>query len=214
MKQTTYIIAKQHPVHPPELFASILSSHFVITYPHIHCATVDVVQHRWTRMEFDGKPHPHSFYRDGSETRNSTAVATEGKGISIRSAIAGLLVLKSTGSGFNGFVQDEFTILPETFDRILSTEVDAGWTWSNFDDVKAVEDAVPHFDKAFNSARDITLQTFANDESPSVQNTMFKMADQILDTDKGINTVDYSLPNKHYFEIGMLNLQHTKPQQN
>ena len=157
-------------------------------------------------MEFDGKPHPHSFLRDGSETRNCEAVATEGNGISIRSAIAGLLVLKSTGSGFNGFIQDEFTILPETYDRILSTEVDAGWTWSSFDDVKAVGDAVPHFDKAWNSARDITLRTFADDESPSVQNTMFKMAHQILNAEKGIEAVDYSLPNKHYFEIGKLQL--------
>ena len=204
MKQTTYIIAKQHPVHPPELFASILSSHFISTYQHIHTATVNVVTHRWTRMEFDGKPHPHSFLRDGSETRNCEAVAIEGRGLSVRSAIAGLLVLKSTGSGFNGFVQDEFTILPETYDRILSTEVDAGWTWRSFDDVKAVEDAVPHFDKAWKSARDITLRTFANDESPSVQNTMFKMADQILNADKVIESVDYSLPNKHYFEIGKL----------
>ena len=204
MKQTTYITAKQNPVHPPELFASILSSHFITTYKHIHKATVSVVTHRWTRMELDGKPHPHSFLRDGSETRNCEAVSTEGKGISIRSAVAGLLVLKSTGSGFNGFIQDEFTILPETYDRILSTEVDAGWTWSTFDDVKAVQTAVPKFDEAWNSARDITLKTFATDNSASVQNTMFKMCDQILNAQKDIDSVDYSLPNKHYFQIGKL----------
>ena len=202
MKQTTYIIAKENPVHPPELFASILSSHFITTYKHIHSAIVSVVTHRWTRMEFDGKPHPHSFLRDGSETRNCEATCVDGKGISIRSAVAGLLVLKSTGSGFNGFIQDQFTILPETFDRILSTEVDAGWTWSSFDNVEAVTAAVPNFDRAWDSARDITLKTFANDNSASVQNTMYKMCDQILNTQKDIESVDYSLPNKHYFEIG------------
>jgi urate oxidase len=31
MKQTTYIMAKQHPISPPELFASILGSHFIDT---------------------------------------------------------------------------------------------------------------------------------------------------------------------------------------
>ena len=59
MKQTTYIMAKQHPVNPPELFASILANHFTTTYPHIHIASVKVKQHRWTRMMVDGKPHPH-----------------------------------------------------------------------------------------------------------------------------------------------------------
>ena len=209
MKQTTYITAKQNPVNPPELFASTLALHFTNTYKHIHKATVKVVQHRWTRMNVDGKPHPHSFYRDGSETRNAEAIASEdaaskSSSVAIRSAVAGLLVLKSTGSAFHGFIQDEFTILKPTHDRILSTEVDAGWAWKSLpslDAVKSVADA-GKFDKAFTQARDITLETFATDESPSVQNTMYKMCDQILAAQPEVEAVDYSLPNKHYFEIG------------
>ncbi|KAL8960129.1 MAG: hypothetical protein Q9193_003115 [Seirophora villosa] len=203
MKQTTYIMAKQHPVTPPELFASILSSHFVETYKHIHSAQVKVVTHRWTRMTVDGKPHPHSFLRDGAETRNVEAVATEGKGIDVRSAIAGLLVLKSTGSAFHGFIRDEYAALQEVNDRILSTEVDCGWKWDTFGSVKDVEAAIPKFDEAWNSAREITLATFAKDESASVQNTMYKMCEQILAAVPTVNAVDYSLPNKHYFEIDL-----------
>ena len=153
-------------------------------------------------MSVDGKPHPHSFLRDGAETRNAEATSTDGQGISIRSAISGLLVLKSTGSGFNGFIDDEYTILKETQDRILSTEVDCGWTWSNFKNVDAVKSELSKFDKTWQSARDITLKTFAIDDSASVQNTMYKMCDQILLADSAVDAVDYSLPNKHYFEIG------------
>ncbi|KAI4113704.1 MAG: hypothetical protein LQ348_005884 [Seirophora lacunosa] len=203
MKQTTYIMAKQHPVTPPELFASILASHFVETYKHIHSAQVKVVTHRWTRMTVDGEPHPHSFLRDGAETRNVEAVATEGKGIDVRSAIAGLLVLKSTGSAFHGFIRDEYAALQEVNDRILSTEVDCGWKWDTFGSVKDVEAAIPKFDEAWNSAREITLATFAKDESASVQNTMYKMCEQILAAVPTVNAVDYSLPNKHYFEIDL-----------
>src|SRR5438045_5105060 len=101
MKNTIYILAKQHPVTPPELFASIVGTHFIDTYKHIHAAHVKVVTHRWTRMTIDGKPHPHSFLRDGAETRNVEALTRRGQGISIRSAIVGLLVLKSTGSAFH-----------------------------------------------------------------------------------------------------------------
>jgi urate oxidase len=32
---------------------------------------------------------------------------------------------------------------------------------------------------------------------------MYKMADKILATVPQIEAVDYALPNKHYFEIGM-----------
>jgi len=203
MKNTIYIKAKENPVNPPELYASILATHFVETYKHIHAATIKVITHRWTRMTIDGKPHPHSFFRDGAETRNVQAIAREGKGIEIRSGIQGLLVLKSTGSQFHGFVRDEFTTLPEVRDRILSTDVDCGWTWSVFGSIKDVEASVPKFDKAWEDARAITMKTFAEESSPSVQNTMYKMCKLILTAAPGVAAVDYSLPNKHYFEIDL-----------
>ena len=203
MKNTVYIKAKEHPVTPPELFASILGSHFVDTYPQIHTAHIKVVTHRWTRMVIDGKPHPHSFFRDGAETRNVDAVVRESKGIEIRSGIAGLLVLKSTGSQFHSFVRDEYTTLPEVWDRILSTEVDCGWSWKAFPGLSAVKEAVPKFDMVWNDARNITMKTFAEESSPSVQNTMYKMSETILKVAPDVESVEYSLPNKHYFEIGM-----------
>ncbi|KAL8849029.1 MAG: hypothetical protein Q9221_005990 [Calogaya cf. arnoldii] len=203
MKNTVYVLAKQHPVSPPERFGSVIASHFVETYKHIHSAQVKIIVHKWTRMTVDGKPHPHSFLRDGADTRNVEAVATEGKGIDVRSAIAGLLVLKSTGSAFHGFIRDEYATLPDVSDRILSTEVDCGWAWDTFPTLKDVEAAVPKFDDAWDSARKITIETFAKDESASVQNTMYKMCEQILTAVPMVKAVDYSLPNKHYFEIDL-----------
>jgi urate oxidase len=200
-KQTTYILAKQHPIDPPEQFAAIIGEHFVTTYPHIHAAHVKIIQHRWTRMNIDGKPHPHSFYRDGEEIRVIESVTKEGEGISIRSKIEKLLVLKSTGSAFHGFHRDEFTKLPETWDRILSTEIEAGWQWrlfKNAEEAKKVD-----FNGAWKAARDITMKIFAEDDSASVQATMYKMCDKILATIPEIDAVDYALPNKHYFEIDL-----------
>ncbi|EXJ91255.1 uricase [Capronia coronata CBS 617.96] len=203
MKNTTYIMAKKNPVHPPELFASILGTHFIEKYKHIHTAHIDIIQHRWTRMTIDGKPHPHSFYRDGEEKRLVQAQIIEGKGIEIRSGISDLLVLKSTGSAFHHFVRDEFTTLPEVWDRILSTSVDAGWKWSTFSGVDAVKRDVALFDATWVKAREITFKLFALEESPSVQNTMYKMCEQILAAQPAVEAVDYSLPNKHYFEIDL-----------
>ena len=204
IKNTIYILAKQTSVTPPELFASTVASHFIERYSHIHAAHVRVVTHRWTRMDIDGKPHPHSFLRDGEEKRAVEVTARRADGIAINSGIQGLTVLKSTGSAFHGFVRDEFTTLPETWDRILSTDVDSTWKWSNFADLKAVQAAAPKFDKAWEAARNITLKLFAEDESASVQNTMYKMCEQILAAVPDVDNVTYSLPNKHYFEVGKL----------
>lgn len=203
IKNTIYITAKENPVTPPELFASVLGNHFIQKYGHIHVANVKVVTHRWTRMEIDGKPHPHSFHKDGEETRNVEVRVSRKDGIDIKSSIVNLTVLKSTGSAFHGFVRDEYTTLGETWDRILSTDVDASWKWNNFENVAAVEAAVPKFDDAWKSARDVTFKLFAEDDSASVQATMYKMCEKILDAVPDVQTVIYSLPNKHYFEIDL-----------
>ena len=206
MKNTIFILAKQHPVTPPELFGSIVGDHFIRTYKHVHTAHVSIVVQSWSRMSIHGKPHPHSFLRDTSAVRSVNVDVIEGKGIEIKSSISGLGVLKSTGSQFHGFVQDEYTTLKETWDRILSTDVDACWHWSLFPNLDQVQNAIPKFDATFDAVRDITLRTFAGDNSASVQNTMYKMAEQILAFEPLTASVDYALPNKHYFELGTLHL--------
>jgi len=203
IKNTIFVLAKLNPVTPPELFGSILGTHFIETYKHIHIAHINIITHRWVRLDTDGQPHPHAFLRDSAETRNVQVDVTEGKGIEIWSSISHLHVLKSTGSQFWGYIRDEYTTLPETWDRIMSTEVDATWKWSNFGNVDSVRASIPIFDEAWLTARDITLKTFAEDNSASVQNTMFKMADQILAAAPLVETVEYSLPNKHYFEVDL-----------
>ncbi|MBE7180078.1 MAG: urate oxidase [Terriglobus roseus] len=207
-KQTAYILAKQHPIDPPEQFAAVVASHFTTTYPHIHAAHVKIIQFRWTRLTVGGKPHPHSFFRDGEELRTVECVSRDaqhpkGAGIDVKSGIDKLLVLKSTGSAFYGFHRDAYTQLPETWDRILSTEVECGWHWKTFADLADVQADAARFGLAWEAARKITLETFATDESASVQNTMYKMCEQILAAVPRVQAVEYSLPNKHYFEIDL-----------
>jgi urate oxidase len=163
---------------------------------------VNIVTHRWVRMDVDGKPHPHSFVKPGTETRDVQVDVIEGKGIDINSSIKGLTVLKSTGSQFWGFLRDEYTTLKETWDRILSTDVAANWQWRRFANLSEVKAHFEKFNAAWEAARAITLKTFAEENSPSVQATMYKMGEQILAAAPLVETVEYSLPNNHYFEIG------------
>lgn len=208
VKNTIYILAKQNEVWPIELFGATLVNHFITRYPHIHAAYAHIIQHRWTRYNVQGKPHPHSFLKDGEETRIvDVSKSDDGSPFKITSGIKHLTVLKSTGSMFYGYNKCEYTILPETKDRILSTDVDASWTWqpSKVSTVGQVKQLAYNgvFDNAWEGARNITLETFALENSASVQASMYNMSQAILREFNQIDTVSYALPNKHYFEINL-----------
>lgn len=207
VKNTIYILAKQGEVWPIELFAARLAQHFISKYSHIHGAYVDIIQYRWTRYDVGGKPHPHSFLRDGVETRQVSLHKTETGPFELTSGIKDLTVLKSTGSMFYGYHTCDYTTLKPTKDRILSTDVDASWTWSpkSVHDLASVERLASSglFDDAWSAARNLTLEIFATENSASVQATMYNISQAILAKFPLINSVKYALPNKHYFEIDL-----------
>lgn len=207
VKNTCFIIAKQTEVWPIERYASTLADHFLTRYAHIHAAEVYVIQHRWTRYDVHGTPHPHSFIRDGAEVRTTLVTKEEGQPFQIKSGIKDLTVLKSTNSMFYGFHECEYTTLPEDYDRILSTDVDASWTFipgkiQTLADVSALADK-GEFDRAFNLARNVTLEIFAVENSASVQATMYNMSERILKEGPLLDSVSYALPNKHYFYLDL-----------
>jgi len=126
-----------------------------------------------------------------------------GKGFKIVSGLENLLVLKSTGSAFYGHIKDKYTLLPDVYDRIFSTEVTASYTWRLFRDLEDVKINAELFDDAFEGVKEATLSTFATDDSASVQATLYKMTEIILGKFKDVMDVSYALPNKHYFQIDM-----------
>ncbi|KAJ3994663.1 hypothetical protein F5050DRAFT_1834784 [Lentinula boryana] len=228
IKNITYYLAKVSPhILVPERFAVHLGTHIVSKYAHIHKAFVDVEQLRWSRIVVgkDGKPqpHPHSFFRDGEEKRTVKVQidGTAGKDkiqAHVSAGINDLLVLKSTGSSFTSFIRDEYTLLKEVDDRIFSTSVDLNYTFAPINispprDEKKLDIVIPALDQAksgsvwdstvLDRARTITLEVFAEDESASVQATLYKMAEKLIAENADIQTVSYALPNKHYIPVDM-----------
>jgi len=193
----------------------------VSKYDHIHKAFVTIEQLRWRRIDVRGQEHSHSFWRDGEEKREvDVAVdATKGKDSIVATVSAGisdLLVLKSTGSAFEGFIRDEHTTLAEVDDRIFSTSVDLKYTYAPFsvptnasvDSFKVADELMAEGtawdgNAVVAKARVATLEVFAEDESASVQASLYKMAERILAENKHVQTVSYSLPNKHYIPVDM-----------
>ncbi|CAG8504418.1 14093_t:CDS:2 [Funneliformis mosseae] len=202
MKNTVYILAKQSSnVQHIEVFATEIGQHFISTYSHVSKVNVWVTKHKWTRMLVNGNLHDHSFIRDGEDVRNTKVIMikkaeSKNTAVKIESGLKDLLVLKTTGSAFYGFLRDKYTTLTETDDRILSTSIDATWTF-NTSNVSSISQ-IP-YDDIFNSIRQITLDTFATDNSASVQATLYLMAKIVLEKFHEINSIHYELPNKHYF---------------
>ncbi|KAJ3874895.1 uricase [Lentinula edodes] len=226
IKNITYYLAKVSPhILVPERFAVHLGTHIVSKYAHIHKAFVDIEQLRWSRIVVgkDRKPHPHSFFRDGDEKRTVKVEidGTAGKDkiqARVSAGVNDLLVLKSSGSSFTSFIRDEYTLLKEVDDRIFSTSVDLNYTFAPISisppkDEKKLDIVIPALDQAeagsvwdatvLDRARTITLEVFAEDESASVQATLYKMGQRIITENAGVQTVSYALPNKHYIPVDM-----------
>ncbi|KAL0096348.1 urate oxidase [Phycomyces blakesleeanus] len=201
-KNTINILAKRSSnVDNIEVFGQEITAHMLKQYTHISSAHVDIIKHKWSRMIVDGKPHPHSFVRDGEELHTAKITHLRaGNSVTITSGLKNLLVLKTTGSAFHGFYKDEYTTLVETWDRIFSTSVDATWTYT----VRPAEKySAVDYPAIYASVKQITMDTFAKDESASVQATLYLMQQQILAKYSDVAEVSYALPNKHYVGIDL-----------
>lgn len=189
---------------------------------------MDVEVLRWERIAIDGKAHGHAFWRDGEEKRVvKTEIVKKGEGLeaTVKAGLLDLLVIKTTGSAFENFVRDEFTTLVEVNDRIFSTAVDLEYTFAGPVSIaltpegKVVEESLTKvkgaldFDTVAKRAREITLRLFAEDESASVQATLYKMGVAIVEEFKQVEEVRYALPNKHYVPVDMkyINVDNTSP---
>ncbi len=145
-KNTVYAFAKMAPVGAIEDFGLRLGRHFVSSFAPISRARVHIVEAGWDRLG------GHSFRQAGAESRVATVVC-EAEENWVVSGLEGLVVLNSTDSEFAGFIEDRYTTLPETEDRVLATAVAAQW--------RHASSSSPDWDASFGAARGLLIDTFA-----------------------------------------------------
>jgi urate oxidase len=191
MKNTVNVLAQTELGDEIERFGLALGRHFLATYSQIAECTVTLSEKSWTRLELDGTPHSHAFTgNDSSHPWASVTVSRTTAAVS--SGIRDLLVLKTTGSGFEGFPKCDLTTLPETSERIFSTMVAATWDFAK----------EPHsYAAAREKAIDAMMRVFANNYSPSVQTTLHEMAQAALEAVPEMSRIRLNLPNKHYLLV-------------
>ena len=188
MRNTVYALAKNHLTGDIEEFGKRLVEHFLEAGPSVERVRVRFTEHLWDRITVDGREHEHSFVRGAGE--RTATVEGYGGGIRVGAGIDDLLVLKTTNSGWEGFLRERYTTLPETDDRVLSTVVAAGWTYYDGTDVD--------FGGVWREVREQLLVTFTDHYSPSVQNTLYRMGRAVLERFSEIEKIHLSLPNRHH----------------
>jgi urate oxidase len=196
-KNTAFAFAKEKGVRSIEEYALTLADHFIETAAAASGARVEVEEYAWERIAVDGAGHDHAFVRGGSGVR-TTVVNVDGSGDDRRahvvSGIKDVVVMKSTGSEFAGFLKDKYTTLQETHDRILATSLVARWRY----DHTSVD-----WDKSYESIKGLLLQRFAEIHSLALQQTLYGMGTAVLEQHPEVAEVRFAAPNKHHFLVDL-----------
>lgn len=120
----------------------------------------------------EGKPHDHGYSMEGPCTRTAQAVVSRVGLPKVTSGMIDFKVLKTTQSGYEGFLTDKFTGLKDTRERILATCMDVTWTYGG--------GPVKCYNTCYNQVLETLKELFFGPPnggvySPSVQYTMYQM---------------------------------------
>ena len=189
MRNTVYALAKDHLTGSIEEFGLRLVDHLLEAGPTVEGVRIEITQLPWSRIEVNGRGHEHSFVR-GSGERKTRVTGDESGDRHVKAGIEDLFVLKTTESGWEGFLRERFTTLPDTDDRILATVITASWSYGDRTDLD--------FDRLWRDVRDQILATFTDHYSPSVQNTLYRIGRAVLEGFSEIQKIHLSFPNKHH----------------
>jgi urate oxidase len=202
-KNTCFAYASEPGVAEIETYALTLARHFVDDIEPVSQARIEVEEYAWERATVAGAGHPHTFIRSGQDVR-TTAVTIAGRGPAQRawvvSGLRDLVVLKSTGSEFAGFLTDRYTTLEQTHDRVLATSLTARWRYATEGTGGAADASWPiDWDAAYAQVRQILLEQFALVHSLALQQTLFEMGRAVLAARPEVGEIRLSAPNKHHF---------------
>jgi urate oxidase len=188
MKNVVNIVAREELTAGPEDFCTAVAKRLLERYDSVGKATVTAHETVWRRLEIDGAEHPHAFTLDANGKPFARVVMTDG-GASVESGVSGFTFLKSTQSGWAGYIKEPYTTLAETDDRIAATAMDATWRWSA---------AAADYATINKRILDTMLKVFAATYSHSVQDSLYRMGAAALEAAPEIAHITLACPNKHY----------------
>lgn len=184
-KNTVYVLAQDDPLDSIEGFGLTIARHFIKQYKHVDLSRVSLRERVWDRL----LDSPHSFVASGASTPTAVVEVGRNNSASVTAGVEGLLVAKTTETGFANFHQDQYRTLADTDDRVLATQIASTWQY---------EGVISDFAAARQSVVDTLLKRFVDHYSRSVQETLFLMGEAVLERCDGVKEITITLPNKHH----------------
>jgi urate oxidase len=202
MKNTVYSLARDTTAQSMEGFALELTEFLLQNNPQVEAATVSITSVPWKHITVDDIVFPSAFLQEGRELQTATVSCAQKDRPSIASGLDDLVIMKTSNSGFEGFLRDAHTTLPETSDRLLGTAVRAQWKYKDsslpFEDLRKI-------------TRDALLKIFAEHDSKSVQHTLYAMGKGVLEAVPEISEIELTMPNKHCVLVDLSRFGKTNP---
>jgi urate oxidase len=202
MKNTVYSLARTSKATAMEDYAKELVDFLLGRNPQVSSASVRIESTMWKRLTVDGEPHPSAFMRGSGELQTTSVERAQGGSFQVLSGFDNLVLLKTANSGFEGYIKDSLTTLPETKDRLFGTAVTAEWRYTSSD---------LGFDTIRAKLRETMLRTFANHNSKSVQQTLYAMAESALEAIPEIDEIEITMPNKHCLLVDLSRFNQDNP---
>jgi len=193
IKNIVNVVARENLASATESFCVAVAGRFLDRYPQVETATISALETKWNRLMVGGIPHNHAFLLDGNG-KNSAKVSATRRDISIASGVSGFTFMKSTNSGWDNYVKDEYTTIVETRDRMCATSMDASWRW------RSEPSDYPAANAKILSAM---LEVFAGSYSESVQDSLYRMGAAALAAVPEALDISLACPNKHYLLIDL-----------
>jgi urate oxidase len=200
-KNTAFAFAKSKGIDSIESFGLELARHFVHDVDPVEGARIEIEEYEWERAIIDGAEHDHTWLRKGQEIRTA-AVTVDASGEHVIGGFKELVILKSTGSEFAGFLSDDYTTLAETHDRVMATALDAKWRFTTTDVA---------WGEVYRGIKTIIVREFASLQSLALQQTLWHMGKTVLEAYPFIAEVRLKAPNRHHFsyDIGQFGLDNS-----
>ena len=157
--------------------------------------TVGVEASRWTRQQLASGPAPLAFESKTGEVHTAVLEMPRRGAAVLKGGINGMEVLKTSGSGFTGFNKCSYTTLAPTTDRVMSTVVQAEWTFSP---AASAGRRRVDWNGIHDGVRQQVKERLNAGYSASVQETLYLIVGDALAKNAEIESCAMSLPNRHY----------------
>lgn len=169
-----------------EGFLAFVCKRFLATYAHLSAVEITADEIPFETVQVAGQNGLESspvVYRHSRNELVTTTVkvartATGSEVVKQESGVKNLHLIKVSGSSFYGYIQDEYTTLPEAEDRPLYIYLDINYRYNNVNEAVSDNEAVY---VPAEQVRDIAASVFHEADNKSIQDLIYRIGLRVLE---------------------------------